>query len=73
MHPQHYYERLIMSQINNTPRKYPRTLHEAFPHEADNAYTITRYKGAPNVDWVVAFVCIFALGFLVGALCAEKL
>ena len=62
-----------MSDLNNTPRKYPRTLLEAFPKDPRNAYTITRYKPPMDVDWLVGLVCIFALGFVVGLLCSEIL
>ena len=30
-----------MNDINNTSRKYPRTLAEAFPKEPQNAYSAT--------------------------------
>ena len=62
-----------MSDLNNTPRRYPRTLLEAFPKDARNAYSITRHKPHADVDAWVGFVCIFALGFVVGLLCGELL
>ena len=58
-----------MSDLNNTPRRYPRTLLEAFPKDPRNAFTISRYKPHVNVDWVVGVVCIFALGFVLGLVC----
>ena len=55
-----------MSDLNNTPRKHPRTLLEAFPKDPRNAYTVTRYKAPIDVDMWVGAVCIFALGFVLG-------
>ena len=58
-----------MSDTNNTPRKYPRTLAEAFPNDAKYAYTVTRHKPPIDVDMWVGVVCIFALGFVLGLVC----
>ena len=58
-----------MSDLNNTPRKHPRTLLEAFPKDPRNAYTVTRYKPPIDVDMWVGVVCIFALGFVLGLVC----
>ena len=58
-----------MSDLNNTPRRYPRTLLEAFPKDPRNAFTISRYRPPADVDWLVGVVCIFALGFVLGLVC----
>ena len=59
-----------MEDLNNTTRKYPRTLEEAFPKDHNNAYTIIRYKPEYG-DWAVWIMCVFAAGFLTGVLCME--
>jgi hypothetical protein len=56
---------------NNTPRRYPRTLLEAFPHDPQNAYTITRYKPRMSDHWAVMLVTVFAFGFVIGLLVGE--
>lgn len=51
----------------DTFRKYPRTLHEAFPGRGDYAQCIEHYKshslGFRNV-LVVLFVCLILLGIV---------
>ena len=53
-----------------TTRRFPRTLAEAFPKDyPDQFYPLQGYKPRHvNPDWVMAMVCMFALGFLVGLL-----
>jgi hypothetical protein len=59
-----------MEKINETTKRFPRTLGEAFPHDVDQAYSISRYKPVYG-DWAVWIMCSFAAGFLVGVLCME--
>ena len=56
-----------------TIRRYPRTLtgtDAAFPHTADYASSVTRYR---NGDTAVTWACFLALAFLVGLLIVEAL
>ena len=56
-----------MNDLNNTSRRYPRTLAEAFPKEPQNAYAITQYR--PHYgDWFVWITCAFAAGFFIAHL-----
>ena len=59
-----------MNDINQTTKRYARSLSEAFPDDVDNAYSITRYR--PHYgDWAVWITCAFGAGFLAGLLCME--
>jgi hypothetical protein len=49
--------------MNDTTRKYPRTLHEAFPYDADYAHAITRYTNPHRLNYwaiwgFVIFLCL---------------
>ena len=44
--------------LNDTPRMFPRTLYEAFPHAPEWQYE------APLSDRVLMYTCAFATGFL---------
>ena len=57
-----------MDEINNTTRRYPRTLLEAFPTHYPNS--MSKYKPL-DPDWIVGLVCIFAAGFVLGLLVGE--
>ena len=59
-----------MHDTPETYKRFPRTLEEAFPrHYREQFAPIRAYKPRHiNPDWVVAMVCMFALGFLVGLL-----
>lgn len=57
-------------KLNETTKRFPRTMSEAFPSSVDNAYSITQYR--PHYgDWFVWITCAFAAGFLTGLLCME--
>lgn len=57
-------------ELPETYKRFPRTLEEAFPrHYREQFSPIRAYKPRHiNPDWLVAMVCMFALGFLVGLL-----
>ena len=59
-----------MHDTPETYKRFPRTLEEAFPrHYREQFSPIRAYKPRHiNPDWVVAMVCMFALGFLIGLL-----
>ena len=59
-----------MHDTPETYKRFPRTMEEAFPrHYREQFSPIRAYKPRHiNPDWVVAMVCMFALGFLVGLL-----
>lgn len=59
-----------MHDTPETYKRFPRTLEEAFPrHYREQFSPIRAYRPRHvNPDWVVAMVCMFALGFLVGLL-----
>lgn len=59
-----------MHDTPETYKRFPRTLEEAFPrHYREQFSPIRAYKPRHiNPDWLVAMVCMFALGFLVGLL-----
>jgi hypothetical protein len=44
--------------LNDTPRRFPRTLQQAFPHAPEWQYE------APLSDRVLMYTCAFATGFL---------
>ena len=60
----------MSERINNTTRRYPRTLLEAFPTHYPNS--VSRYKPL-DPDLIVGLVCIFAAGFVLGLLVGEML
>ncbi len=50
--------------MNNTTRKYARTLQEAFPHDARNAYAIERvYSRRYECLLDVALACVLGVTF----------
>lgn len=59
-----------MHDTPETYKRFPRTMEEAFPrHYREQFSPIRAYKPRHvNPDWLVAMVCMFALGFLIGLL-----
>jgi hypothetical protein len=53
-----------------TTRKYPRTLHEAFPHAREHSYPVRAYK--PPCAWLVRW-CGPILAVTIGAALASAL
>ena len=59
-----------------TTRRHPRTMtgtDAAFPHTADYASSVTRYRKPRNGDTAVTWACVLGLVFLIGLLIVEAL
>jgi hypothetical protein len=57
--------------MNTTTRRFPRTLHEAFP--ADHAEAITRYGTTSRVEWWAGVVLAVSIGVVLAVLLVEAL
>ena len=57
-----------MSKVNTTTRRFPRTLAEAFPDGPTYASSVEVYRKRISLDAFNFCLCVFALGFLCGAI-----
>lgn len=57
-----------MNKINETERRFPRTLAEAYPSDYPEQFiAIQKYQPRRvDPDWMIYGCCLFALGFFLG-------
>jgi len=59
-------------QINETTKRFPRSLEEAFPQDYPDQYVaIHLYARKVRSDWMVFSCAMFGFGFLLGLLLGE--
>jgi hypothetical protein len=61
----------MSKNFNNTTRRFPRTLQEAFPNDPQYAASVEVTRAKLDLEMFVLLACVFGAGFLTGLVCVK--